>query len=185
MPERFLPEPLVQAIGRVAVNGARLDADVVVTMGSMVGYTGATSGARSRGIVAQPNDFSRSVDLIRELVRSHVKGPLAADVLDYLAKSKSVYRRRSVVIHGIWSVEPVKSDRHSCMGMRDPGKTALMSIAEVNGLADEIHQVRSMLVPIQPRLVAVLPHMSENVEARNPTQMFVLRETNHGGPGIA
>lgn len=186
MAEARLPIGLVTAIGRVTVNGTRLDTDVVVLMGAMVGYAGPRTRLRSDSpLDAPPDSFSRAVDDIRRLVRKRLRGPLLDATLAYLADAKRVYRQRNDVVHGVWSALPDGRGRHTCMLMRDPGRPLLLSVQEVDALADEIHRVRATATPLLGPLSAAMPHVSDTVIGLDADELAALRARHMGGNGVA
>lgn len=188
MPEPVLPAPLVHAIGRVVVNGARLELDVVVLVWSALGHARPVRHSKP-GKVKIPSDaFKQSLTDLRSIAHHRFDQPLLSQVLGYADRAASVIQHRHLAAHGTWLALPDDDGRHQVTRLRGTGdQPALIerfSIEEVDAMATEMHQVRGMLVPLLGQMVTALPEARPTIQELPPDFGDALRPGVAGGPLI-
>jgi hypothetical protein len=162
--EMVLPLALVSAIGRVAVNGTRLEVDLIGTLWAALGHLAPIR--RTGGKVQVPADqVTRAVDELRLVARARLRGALLKQVRAWLDSVKAEMDRRSRVVHGIWTPMPDDTGRHRCTAyLRKspllPGPpTDRWSVTEVEAIAERLLSLRHELLALLPRLQTAIPEM--------------------------
>ncbi|CCG02035.1 hypothetical protein [Blastococcus saxobsidens] len=185
MAEPKLPDALVMAIGRVAVNGAMLEQDVVLFMWMTLGHRLPTGARGSKAVQVPTGQFSRAIDDLRRIARIRLRGELRRGFLAYLDASKRVAEKRNRVVHGTWRAVPDEAGKHRVQGLRVSPLTGepvvdWLSATEIGAIADEIHAARELLRSLQPGLWAAIPEL-DVARIAGP----VAPDLEAGRPGIA
>lgn len=173
------------AIGRVTVNGARLEFDIVVFLWAGLGHAAPTRARGDQGVQVPTDQFSRAVDDLRRWSRRGSRAVCFKDFRAYLDGAKSAAEQRHRVVHGMWTATPDQFGRHRCRGLRASPLTGQpvidrWSAADVAAIADELHNVRGRLVLLLPRLLSAIPELSRSVH-----QGPVLSSGAGKAPGVA
>jgi hypothetical protein len=176
--EMVLPPDLVSAIGRVAVNGTRLEVDLVGTLWSALGHLAPIR--RTGGKVQVPADqVTRAVEELRLVAKSRLRGAFLAEVRAWLDSAKAEMDRRSRVVHGVWTPVPDDVGRHRCTAyLRKspilPGPPAdRWLVTEVEAVAGRLLSLRHQLLDLLPRLQTAIQEMSAAAvdEQSRPTEL--------------
>lgn len=183
VPEPAPPPRLVHAIGRIVVNGARLELDVVVIVWSALGHARPVRSSRS-GKVKTPSDaFEQSLSDLRSIAQQRFDQPLRGQVLDCADHAARVVQHRHLAAHGTWLAIPDDDGRHQVTRLRGTKDAPVLierfSIDEVDAMATEIHEARGMLVSLLGQMVIALPEARATVQELPPDFDEALR------PGVA
>ncbi len=161
MPEPPLPTPLTHAIGRVVVNGARLELDVVVLVWMSLGHARPVRRPKTGKVKVQSDQFKTSLTDLRSIAQQRLGAPLRGELIRYADRAATSMRARHLVAHGTWSARPDADDRYEVLRLHvtSDGTPTLerYSVAEVDAMADELHEARGALVPLLDRLTVALP----------------------------
>lgn len=150
------PTEFTRALGRVVLAGTNLEAETVLVYRSMFG-----SSKRH-----EPDGFTPAMVRLRKSLRKEMQGPALWEVLAYLRQSQHLWNRRSRVVHALWSARPDSSGRFLARRIRDPTEPFLMSIADLDRLANDITEHRRGFNKIMILIPAELHNKGSGAQTR-------------------
>lgn len=180
MPEPKLPDDLVMAIGRVAVNGLRLEVDV--TFNLWLQCFPERDDPRHK---EPPFRWSDALSGLKAYSRKTFQGADLREILVILHEADLAQRERNLCVHGMWSARPFRGSQHTVTNIRRGSEVSYYSISDVHRVANGLHLLRNRLMRQIHVFDSALARPGLERYAKTSEEMAAFQAANPGIPGIA